>query len=52
MSEAMAEYHPLLRSAEDIDATPVYPIIHMIRQVCLIYRVFRRYAESLVTRRT
>ena len=29
--EAPSELHPLLKN--DIDATPVYPIIHMIRQV-------------------
>ena len=37
--EAQSEYHPLLRSSEDIDKVPVYPIIHMIRQVnCINFR--------------
>ncbi|KAH8108342.1 hypothetical protein DFH11DRAFT_1517080 [Phellopilus nigrolimitatus] len=33
MEEAPNELHPLLQS-DDFDSTPVYPIIHMIRQVC------------------
>lgn len=32
VDEAASELHPLLKN-EDVDATPVYPIIHMIRQV-------------------
>lgn len=32
IEEAISELHPLLQG-DDFDATPVYPIIHMIRQV-------------------
>ncbi|KAL5531360.1 hypothetical protein ACEPAG_4237 [Sanghuangporus baumii] len=45
--EAASELHPLLKN-EDVDATPVYPIIHMIRQDMIVSVVYAGLIAGLM----
>ncbi|THH05416.1 hypothetical protein EW145_g4818 [Phellinidium pouzarii] len=51
MEESQSELHPLLQN-DDIDSTPVYPIIHMVRQdmvITLSSQVIRNEKDTPLT---